>query len=81
MMLARCITARTTEETNLVEWVRLDLGEFMLHVIGVHGLDLITRRRSEHLDDFHQLINSTLPRKEGLSQHQFCHDTSCGPDI
>ena len=61
---------------NLVEWVWLDLREFVLHVIWVHGADLISSWSSQDLDDFYQLINSRLPRKQWLAQHQFRHNTA-----
>jgi hypothetical protein len=36
----------------------LDLREFVLHVVRVHRLDLFTRRGTEHLDDFDELVDS-----------------------
>ena len=59
--------------TYLVEGVRLDLRELVLHVIGVHGANLLTSRGAEHLDDFHQLVDARLTREERLAQHQFGH--------
>lgn len=42
----------------LIERVWLDLGEFMLHIIGVHRTDLFPRRRAEDFDDLDQLVDS-----------------------
>lgn len=42
----------------LVEGMRLDLGELVFHVIGVHCADLFPSRGAKNLDDFHQLVNS-----------------------
>ena len=33
--------------------VRLDLRKLELHVVGVHRMDLLPARRSQHLDDLH----------------------------
>ena len=62
--------------TYLVERVRLDLGEFVLHVVGIHRLDLLPRRCAEDFDDLHQLVYATFAREERLSQHELRHDTS-----
>ena len=61
---------------HFVEWMRLDLGELVLHVIRVHGLDLLSRWRTKHLDDLHQLVDPTLSREERLAEHELRHDTS-----
>lgn len=61
--------------TYLIEGMGLDLRELVLHVIGVHGANLLPSRGAEHLDDFHQLVNARFPREEGLAQHQFSHHT------
>jgi hypothetical protein len=61
--------------------MRLDLRELVLHVVGVHRLDLLARRCTEHLDDLHQLVDATLTREQRLAQHQLCHDTSRRPNI
>lgn len=65
----------------LIEGVRLDLRELVLHVIGVHGANLLTGRGAEHLDDFHQLVDTRLTREERLAQHQFGHHTTSRPHI
>lgn len=61
--------------------MRLDLWEFVLHIIWVHRLDLLTRGSSEHFDDLDKLINATLAGEQGLAEHQLSHDASCRPDI
>lgn len=61
--------------------MRLDLRELVLHVIRIHGLDLLTSGCAEDLDDLHKLIDTTLAGEEGLAKHQLGHDTSSRPDI
>ena len=65
----------------LTERMRLDLRELVLHVVGVHGADLVSGGCSQHLDDLYQLINARLAREQWLSKHQLCHDATCGPNI
>lgn len=67
--------------TCLAKWVRLDLWKFVLHVVRVHGADLLLGGCAQDLDDLHQLIYARFPRKEGLTEHELCHDTSRGPHI
>jgi hypothetical protein len=67
---------QTTMQTNLDEWVRLNLRKLVLHVIGIHRLDLLPRGRSQNLDDFHQLVDAALTREQGLAEHQLSHDTT-----
>jgi hypothetical protein len=54
----------------LVPGVGLDLGELELRVVGVHGLDLLPRRRAQHLDDLHQLVHPTLAREQRLQTRE-----------
>ena len=54
---------------HLVERMWLDLRELVLHVIRVHGPNLIPRRSSQDFDDLYQLIDPRLAWKEGLSEH------------
>lgn len=62
--------------TYLVEWMRLDLRKLVLHVVWVHGPDLIPRWSTQNLDDLHELIDSGLSREQRLSEHQLSHDTA-----
>lgn len=55
---------------------RIQTSEVGLAYIRVHGLDLVPRGCTQHLDDLDQLVNSRLSWEERLSQHQFGHDTS-----
>ena len=57
------------KEGYLVERVRLDLGELMLHVVWIHGADLLTGWSSENLDDLDKLVYARLAGEERLSQH------------
>jgi hypothetical protein len=59
----------------------LDLGEFMIHKVGVHRLDLHPAWCPQDFDDFYQLVDSRLTAEEGSSQHQLSHDTTSGPHI
>lgn len=68
-------------KTHLVEGMGLDLREFVLHVVRVHGADLVARGRAEHFDDFHELVDTRLAGEERLSEHEFGHDTASGPHI
>ncbi len=67
--------------TNLVERMRLDLREFVLHVVGVHGANLLTRGSPKNFDDLDELIYAGLSREQGLTEHKLCHHTTRGPDI
>lgn len=69
------------DQAYLAERVRLDLWELVLHVVGVHGADLIAGGCSQHLDDLYQLVNARLAWEKRLSEHQLCHDATCRPDI
>lgn len=62
---------------DLAEGVRFDLRELVLHIVGVHRLDLLPRWCSQNFDDLNQLIDSALAGEEGLTQHQLGHNTSC----
>jgi len=67
--------------TDLVERMRLDLGELVLHVVWVHGANLVTCWRTQNLDNFNELVDPRLSREKGLSEHELCHDTTSGPHI
>ena len=60
----------------LVERVWSDLRELVFHVVWIHGADLFATRRAQDLDDFDQLVNARLSGEEGLTEHQFGHDTA-----
>ena len=47
----------------LVERVWFDLGEFVFHVVWIHGSDLLSRWRPEYLDDLYQLIDARFSRE------------------
>ena len=53
----------------------------MLHVIRIHGANLLAGRGPQHLDDFNELINARFSREQWLTKHQFGHDAAGGPDI
>lgn len=60
----------------LTERMRLDLRELVLHVIGVHGADLVSCRSAQYLDDLDKLIDTRLAREQWLAKHELCHDTT-----
>ncbi|KAI3487957.1 hypothetical protein L1887_48040 [Cichorium endivia] len=72
---------RRARTEDLGEGMRSDLGELVLHVVGVHGLDLLARGRAEHLDDLDELIDAALAGEERLPLHELGHDAACGPDV
>jgi hypothetical protein len=53
----------------------------MLHVVRIHGPNLVPGGSAKNLDDFHQLVDSRFTREKRLSKHQLGHDAPCGPDI
>ena len=74
--MLRCRGKRIIPITYLVEGMRLDLRELVLHVVGVHGANLFPGRGAKHLDDLHQLVDTRLTGEEGLAEHQFRHHTT-----
>lgn len=65
----------------LAERMRLDLREFVLHVVRIHRTDLVTRRRSQNFDDLDQLVNARFSWEKWLPKHQLSHDATSRPDI
>ena len=65
----------------LAERMRLDLRKLVLHVVRIHGPDLVARWRSKNLDDFNKLINTRLSGEQWLAKHELCHDTTSRPYI
>jgi hypothetical protein len=57
----------------LVEWVRLNLREFVLHVIRVHGTDLVARGCAENFDDLDKLIDTRFAGEQRLPEHELGH--------
>lgn len=74
-------TSNSRYLSYLAKGVRLDLREFMFHVIGIHGTDLVACRSAQDLDNFHQLIDTRLSREKRLTQHEFRHHTAGRPNI
>jgi hypothetical protein len=46
--------------SHLIEWVGFDLWEFVLHVVGVHGANLVASWSAQDLDDLDELVNTRL---------------------
>jgi hypothetical protein len=65
----------------LVEWMRLYLRKLVLHVIRIHGANLLAGRRAQNLDNLDKLVNAGFARKERLTEHELSHDTSSRPHI
>ena len=76
-IVSHCPTIAQPHVIYLVERMGLDLGELVLHIIGIHRLDLFSGRRTENLDNLDQLIDAAFARKQWLAQHQLGHYTSC----
>ena len=68
-------------QTNLDEWVGLNLRKLVFHVVGIHRLDLLPRGRPQDFDDFYQLVDATLTREQGLAEHQLGHDAPSRPNV
>ena len=66
---------------HLVEGMRLDLREFVLHVIRIHGTNLLSRGCAEYFDDLDELVDAGLAGEKWLPQHQFGHDTTGRPHV
>ena len=67
LSLSGCVLKQSRDEVNgigvslaenFAEGVRLYLRELVLHVVGVHGTNLLSCRCSENLDNFNELINT-----------------------
>lgn len=65
-----------TRELYLIEWMWLDLREFVLHVIGIHRPNLFASWGTQNFDDFDKLVDSGFAREEGLAQHELRHHTT-----
>jgi len=66
---------------DLLPWERLDLREFVLGVVGVHGENLLTGWGTEDFDDLDQLVDTALSWEDGLAEHELSDDAADGPDI
>jgi hypothetical protein len=53
----------------------------VLHIVGVHRLDLFSGRCAKNLDNFHQLVDTALTREKWLAQHQLRHNTTRRPYV
>src|SRR5690242_4155109 len=67
--------------TNLVERMRLDLRKLVLHVVRVHGTDLVSCGCAENLDDLDKLVDTRFTWEQRLSKHEFSHDTTGRPYV
>jgi len=59
----------------------LDLRELELRVVRIHGHELLTRGSPQDLDNFYQLVYTTLSRKDWLPKYEFRRDACSGPDV
>jgi len=66
---------------HLLPRMGLDLRKLELGVVGVHLADLLARRRAQHLDDLHQLVDARVARKDGLAQQQFGQHATGAPNV
>ena len=58
-----------------------DLWEAKFLVVRVHLSDLLARRRAQYFDDFDQLIDAALARKDRLTEKEFSEHAARRPDI
>jgi|LauGreDrversion4_2_1035121.scaffolds.fasta_scaffold270642_1 hypothetical protein len=72
---------RSTVPEHFCPGMRLNLGKFEVCVVGVHGMDLFTSRRTNHFDNFNQLIDIGLTRKDGGAKQHFSEHTAKRPNI
>jgi hypothetical protein len=68
-------------DNDLAEWMRLNLREFVLHVVWIHSANLIPRWCTKHFNDLHELVNAGFTREERLSKHQLSHYATCRPNV
>lgn len=66
---------------HFVKGMRLDLWEFVLHIVGIHGPDLVSCGGSEHLDNLDKLVDAGLSWKERLTEHELGHHTAGRPNV
>eukprot|EP00754_Rhynchopus_humris_P013920 Rhum_TRINITY_DN14356_c14_g1::Rhum_TRINITY_DN14356_c14_g1_i1::g.84606::m.84606 len=72
---------RRVRPEDLAPRVRLDRRELEVGVALVHGLDLLTRGRAQHLDDLHQLVDARLSREQRLPDEQLGEDAAQRPHV
>ena len=65
-----------TMSENFLPRQGFDLREAVLCVFRIHGEDLFARRRTQDLDDFDELVYTTLTWEDWLTQHELCNDTA-----
>mmetsp|Transcript_23299 Transcript_23299/g.48727 ORF Transcript_23299/g.48727 Transcript_23299/m.48727 type:complete len:208 (+) Transcript_23299:663-1286(+) len=66
---------------DLAPLTRLDLGEFELGVVGVHGGYFLAGGRAEDLDDFDELVYARVTGEEGLAKEKLGTDAALRPNI
>jgi hypothetical protein len=69
------------EAAHLVEGVGFNLWELVLHVVGIHGPNLVAGRRAEDLDDLDELVDARLAGEQRLAEHELGHDAAGGPHV
>lgn len=53
----------------------------MLHIVGVHRLNLLASRSTQDFNNLYQLVDATLSGEEWLTKHQLRHHTSSRPYV
>ena len=61
---------RSGRKPYLVPGMGFHLGKFKIGVIGIHFANLFPRRRAENFDDFDELIDAAVARKNRLTEQQ-----------
>ncbi len=59
----------------------LDLGKFEVRVVGVHGVYFFTSRSANDLDNFNELVNVGLTRKDRSAKQHFSKHATKRPHI
>lgn len=73
--------SRRTRSAYLLPRMAFDLGKLEFGVVGIHLANLFARRRAEHFDDLHQLVDARVTREDRLAEQQFGEHTASTPHI
>lgn len=60
---------------------RSNVREGEIEVLWIHCKNLLVRWCAEHLDNFHKLVHTILPRKKWPAPNHFSKNTAHGPEV
>ena len=72
---------RGTVAEHFCPGMGFDLGKFEVRVIWVHRMNLFTCRRADYFDNFNELVNVGLARKDGCAEQHFSEHATEGPHV